>query len=116
MSDLLFRPITELAELVRSGEVSSRELVEESLARIDEVDGEINAFTFTDPDAALAAADKVASGDERPTLNIPPSIAHSIDMRFSTAATTSMSSGRVPFTSISPPVTAATTAQLPASM
>ena len=57
MSDLLFRPITELAELVRSGEVSSRELVEESLGRIDEVDGEINAFTFTDPDGALAAAD-----------------------------------------------------------
>jgi hypothetical protein len=39
-----------------------------------------------------------------------------IDIRFSTAATTSMSSGRAPFTAISPPVTAATTAQLPASM
>jgi Asp-tRNA(Asn)/Glu-tRNA(Gln) amidotransferase A subunit family amidase len=55
VSDLLFRPVTELAELVRSGEVTSRELVEASLARIDEVDGEINAFTFTDPDGALAA-------------------------------------------------------------
>jgi amidase len=74
VSDLLFRPITELAELVRSGEVSSRELVEESLARVDEVDGEINAFTFTDPDGALAAADKVASGDERPFAGVPIAI------------------------------------------
>ena len=74
MSDLLFRPITELAGLVRSGEVSSRELVEASLARIDEVDGEINAFTFTDPDGALAAADKVASGDERPFAGVPIAI------------------------------------------
>ena len=74
MSDLLFRPITELAELVRSGEVSSRELVEESLRRIDEVDGEINAFTFTDPDGALAAADAVSSGDERPFAGVPIAI------------------------------------------
>jgi len=74
VSDLLFRPITELAELVRSGEVSSRELVEESLARIDAVDGEINAFTFTDPEGALAAADKVSSGDERPFAGVPIAI------------------------------------------
>ena len=74
MSDLLFRPITDLAELVRSGEVTSRELVEESLARIEEVDGEINAFTFTDPDGALAAADAVSSGDERPFAGVPIAI------------------------------------------
>jgi amidase len=74
VSDLLFRPTTELAELVRSGEVSSRELVEESLQRIDEVDGEINAFTFTDPDAALAAADAVSSRDERPFAGVPIAI------------------------------------------
>jgi amidase len=74
VSDLLFRPITELAELVRSGEVSSRELVEESLGRIDELDGELNAFTFTDPDGALAAADAVASGDERPFAGVPIAI------------------------------------------
>ena len=74
MSDLLFRPITELAELVRSGDVSSRELVEESLGRIDEVDGEINAFTFTDPDGALAAADAVSTGDERPFAGVPIAI------------------------------------------
>jgi amidase len=74
VSDLLFRPIHELAELVRSGEVTSRELVEGSLARIDEVDGEINAFTFTDPDGALAAADAVGTGDERPFAGVPIAI------------------------------------------
>jgi amidase len=74
VSDLLFRPTTELAELVRSGEVTSRELVEESLARIDEVDGELGAFTFTDPDGALAAADAVSSGDERPFAGVPIAI------------------------------------------
>jgi amidase len=74
VSDLLFRPATELAALVRSGEVSSRELVEESLQRIDELDGEINAFTYVDSDGALAAADAVASGDERPFAGVPIAI------------------------------------------
>lgn len=74
MSDLLFRPVTELAELVRSGEVSSRELVEESLQRIEELDGELNAFTYVDADGALAAADAVSSGDERPFAGVPIAI------------------------------------------
>ena len=72
--DLLFRSATELAGLVRSGEVSSRELVEESLSRIEELDGDINAFTFVDSDAALAAADQVAGGDERPFAGVPIAI------------------------------------------
>jgi amidase len=74
VSDLMFRPATELAELVRSGEVTSRELVEESLQRIDELDGELNAFTYTDADGALAAADAVSSGDERPFAGVPIAI------------------------------------------
>ena len=74
MSDLLFRPARELAELIRSGEITSRELVEQSLQRIDELDGELNAFTYTDPDGALAAADAVSSGDERPFAGVPIAI------------------------------------------
>ena len=35
MSDLLFRPASELAGLVRSGELSARELVQTSLDRIE---------------------------------------------------------------------------------
>ena len=72
--DLLFRSATELAQLVRSGDVSSRELVEESLRRIDEVDGDVNSFTFTDPEGALAAAGAVSSGDKRPFAGVPIAI------------------------------------------
>ena len=74
MSDLMFRPATELAALVRSGDVTSRELVEQSLQRIDDLDGELNAFTFIDRDGALAAADAVAAGDERPFAGVPIAI------------------------------------------
>jgi amidase len=60
--------------LVRSGELSSRELVEASLARIDEVDGRVNAFTFLDRDGALAAADAIGPSDERPFAGVPIAI------------------------------------------
>jgi len=73
-ADLLFRPVTELAELVRSGEVSSRELVEASLERIEALDGEVNAFATLDADRALAAADAVSPGDERPFAGVPMAI------------------------------------------
>jgi amidase len=71
LTDLLYRPATELAGLVRSGELSARELVDASLARIDEVDGRVNAFTLVDRDGALAAADAIGPGDERPFAGVP---------------------------------------------
>jgi amidase len=71
LTDLLFRPATELAALVRGGELSARELVEASLARIEEVDGRVNAFTLVDADAALSAADGIRAGDERPFAGVP---------------------------------------------
>jgi len=71
LTDLLYRPATELAALVRSGEVSSRELVEASLGRIDDVDGRVNAFTLVDSEGALAAADAIGAGDERPFAGVP---------------------------------------------
>ena len=42
--DLLFRGALDLAGLVRAGEVSARDLVEASLARIDALNPELNAF------------------------------------------------------------------------
>ena len=54
MSELLQRPALELAGLVRSGEVSARELVEASLSAIDERDPWINAFTHVAHESALA--------------------------------------------------------------
>src|SRR3954452_10906915 len=74
MSDLLFRPATELAGLVRSGELSARELVQASLERIDALDPELNAFVDVFHDDALAAADAVSPGDERPFAGVPIAI------------------------------------------
>jgi amidase len=71
MRDLLRREAVELARLVRGGEVASRELVEASLAAIEAVDGRVNAYTFVDADGAVAAADAVRPGDERPFAGVP---------------------------------------------
>jgi len=71
MSDLLFRPAGELAALIRSGELSARELVEASLARIDELQPTVNAFTHVAHESALTAADQVGPGDPRPFAGVP---------------------------------------------
>lgn len=72
--DLLFRPAIELAEGVRKGDYSARELTELALARIDDLDPELNAFIMTDAEKALAAADAIAPGDERPFAGVPTAI------------------------------------------
>ena len=71
MSELLTRSAIELGSLVRSGELSARELVEASLRRIDELDPEIGAFTHVAHDAALQVADAIAEGDPRPFAGVP---------------------------------------------
>jgi amidase len=73
-ADLLTRPAGELAGLVKAGEVSSRELVEASLERIEALDGDLNAFVHLDPDGALAAADAVEASDPRPFAGVPIAI------------------------------------------
>ena len=71
MPELLRRPATELARLIRSGELSARELVEASLRRIDELQPSINAFTFVAHEPALEAAAAIAAGDPRPFAGVP---------------------------------------------
>jgi amidase len=73
-SDLMFRPATELAAMVRSGEVSSRELVETSLARIEQLNPKLNAFVQVDAERALATANEIGGGDERPFAGVPIAI------------------------------------------
>ncbi len=73
-AELLFSPATELAGLVRSGEVAARELVEASLERIEELNPHLNAFVEVLGDRALAEADAVAPGDERPLAGVPIAI------------------------------------------
>ncbi|MBV9837198.1 MAG: amidase [Solirubrobacterales bacterium] len=74
MRELLFRPATELARLVRGGELRARELVEASLRAIDELEPTINAFTYVAHDSALAEAERIEPGDPRPFAGVPIAI------------------------------------------
>jgi amidase len=73
-TNLMLRPASELAALVRSGELSARELVAASLERIEALDGRVNAFTHVDADGALAAADAIGPDDPRPFAGVPIAI------------------------------------------
>src|SRR5688572_876963 len=70
--ELAFVSAVEQARLVRGGEVSSTELVQLSLERIDALDGALNAFVTVCADEALAAAASIdsTSGDE-PFRGVP---------------------------------------------
>jgi amidase len=70
-NDLMCRPAVELAGMVRSGEVSSRELVEAAYEAIERRNGELNAFVTLCEERALAEADAVKEGDDRPLAGVP---------------------------------------------
>jgi amidase len=72
--ELMFLSALEQARLVRQGDVTARELVETSLAAIESLDGELNAFVHLTADEALAAADAIKPGDERPFAGVPIAI------------------------------------------
>jgi amidase len=73
-ADLLYRPVTELAASVRSGEITARELVQASLDRIDEVNPKVNAFVDVFGEEALAEADGIGPDDPRPFAGVPIAI------------------------------------------
>jgi amidase len=73
-SDLMFRGASELAAMVRAGEVSARELAQTSLERIEELNPMLNAFVQVDAEGALAAAEQIQAGDERPFAGVPIAI------------------------------------------
>src|SRR4051812_47383756 len=73
-ADLLFRPVHELAGLVRSGEVTSRELVQASLDRIDQLNPTINAFVDVFHEDALEQAGGIGPDDPRPFAGVPIAI------------------------------------------
>ncbi len=62
MSELLDLTAYELAEKVEAREVSAREAAEVANRRVEEVEGEINAFVTTTPELAIRRAESV---DER---------------------------------------------------
>jgi amidase len=74
MDDTTFASAAELAALVRSGAAAPREVVDAALRRIEALDPDINAFIEVDGERALAAADAVTPGDERPFAGVPIAI------------------------------------------
>ena len=81
MSNELWRhSATELAELIRKKDVSSREVVESHLNRIEAVNPAVNAVTRVLADSALDAADQVdASAASGPLHGVPFTIKENID-------------------------------------
>jgi amidase len=83
-ADIAFAGLARQAELVRAGDVSSRELVELCLERIARVDPELNAFRTVMAERALADADQAdarrAGGDERPLLGVPVAVKDNQDV------------------------------------
>src|SRR3954468_10020927 len=70
-TEYLTRPATEQAELIRSGEVGSRELVGEALGTMEALNADLTAFVTPAADTALAEADAAQQGDERPLAGVP---------------------------------------------
>ena len=84
MSGLAYKGLAEQAELAASGKVSAKELVEASLARIDEVDGRVGAFRVVRHEAARAEAAeadrRLAAGERLPLLGVPVAIKDDTDL------------------------------------
>jgi amidase len=81
MTTLTDKSATELAALIKAREVSSREVIEAHLARIEEVNGYVNAITLVLADSARSAADAAdaASEPQGPLHGVPFTIKENID-------------------------------------
>jgi amidase len=83
-TDLCFAGAAEQARLIAAGEVSSRELVEAVLARIERLDPTLNAFRVVFAERALTEADQAdarrGAGATRPLLGVPVAIKDDADV------------------------------------
>jgi amidase len=82
--DLAFAGLARQAEFIRAGDVSSRELVELYLERIDRIDPQLNAYRIVLAERALAEADQAdarrRSDGERPLLGVPIAVKDNVDV------------------------------------
>ena len=76
-SDLLYRSAVELRELVLSKEVSPVELLDHSLARLEEVEPRLNSFVTVTEDVARAAA---RSAEKAVMDGDPPGLLHGLPL------------------------------------
>ena len=83
-NDVAFAGVARQAELVRSGEISPRELVTLYLKRIAQLDTKLNAFRVVRAEQALTEADEAerrrASGEEAPLLGVPIAVKDTQDV------------------------------------
>jgi amidase len=86
-TELAFAGIARQAELIAAGEVSSRELVELYLQRIDRYDRRLNAFRVVFAERALMEAEQAdarrksgASPGDRPLLGVPIAVKDDLDI------------------------------------
>jgi len=106
---------TALAQSIRDKELSSREVVQTHLDRIDAVNGQVNAITVVMADEALALADAadraVANGDDLgPLHGVPFTVKENIDL-----AGTATTEGVPAFAEAIPPVDAPQIVQIRAA-
>src|ERR1700761_6112038 len=85
--ELAFTGLAEQTHLLTGREVSSRELVELSLARIEEAQPRLNAFRVVCAEDALAEADRADirlrggdGGSNSPLLGVPIAIKDDVDL------------------------------------
>ena len=82
--DLAFAGLAEQAELVRRGDVSSRELTELSLGRIERLEPQLNAFRVVLAERAVEEAERAdarrAAGEEAPLLGVPIAVKDNVDV------------------------------------
>src|SRR5918999_1190683 len=83
-AELAFAGIAKQAKLIRAGEISSRELVELYLERIERLDPKLNAFRSVYAERALGEADAAQSllgeDQESPLLGVPVAVKDNLDV------------------------------------
>lgn len=83
-TDLCFAGAARQAQLIADGEVSSRELVEATLDRIERLQPELNAYRIVYAERALVQADQADSrrraGERRALLGVPVAIKDDADI------------------------------------
>ena len=65
MTDIGLRSTVEQADLIRRGEISSRELTTHFIERIERLDDEINAVVTRDFETALAESDAADASQQK---------------------------------------------------